>query len=373
MKKKIHTKKKKIIFSSYDNIHNPFYAGGGAVAIHQVTTRLAVIFDIIVITGNYKGAKNRKIGNVFYKHIGPSSFGPKFSQLLFYSILPFYVMKEQFDIWVENFTPPFSTSCLQLFTGKPVIGLVHMLAGRDMERKYKLPFQLVEKKGLALYKYFIVLRETTKRTIEKFNKQAQIFIIPNGVDQVNNLKKSTKDPYILFIGRLEFNQKGLDLLIDAYHTIASKIEEKLLIAGFGTEKDEKRIKQRIMQYGLEQRILLVGKVTGNKKDNLLRNCALVLIPSRFETFSIVALEAMSYGKPLVSFAIQGLDWLPTDCAIKVKPFDIKQYAESMLILLTDHNLRKNMSLLAHKKSLEYSWKNISDAYKKTFLSVLQTL
>lgn len=365
--------KKKIIFSSYDNLRNPFYAGGGAVAIYQVTTRLASMFEIVVITGNYTGAKNKKIENVFYKHIGPSFLGPKLGQLFFYFLLPFYVLNEKYDIWVENFTPPFSTACLQLFTKKPVIGLVHMLSGRDMERKYKLPFRIIEKKGLALYKYFIVLRETTKKTIEQFNKHAKFFIIPNGVNQVTFSENSRKGDYLLFIGRLEFDQKGLDLLIDAYQSISGNITQKLIIAGSGTKKDEFRIKQRIMRYGLEDKIQLVGKVEGKEKDLLLRNCSLVVLPSRFETFSLVTLEAMSYGKPLVSFAIQGLDWMPYGCAVKVQPFDIKQYADAIQNILEDKSLQKKMSNLSYKASLRYSWKNISDAYEKAFLTILQTV
>lgn len=365
--------KKKIIFSSYDNIHNPFYGGGGAVAIYQVTTRLASMFEIVVITGNYKGAKDTKIENVFYKHIGPSFLGPKLGQLCFYFLLPFYVLKEKYDIWVENFTPPFSTACLQIFTKKPVIGLVHMLASRDMERKYKLPFRVIEEKGLALYKYFIVVRETTKKTIEQFNNRAKFFIIPNGVNQVNLLEKSRKGKYLLFIGRLEFNQKGLDLLIDAYKSVSEKITQKLIIAGSGTEKDETQIKQRIKRYGLEDKIQLVGKVAGKEKDILLRNCSLVVLPSRFETFSLVALEAMSYAKPLVTFAIQGLDWVSQECAMKVQPFDIEQFADAIQKVLADRSLQKKMSQFSYTISLRYSWRNISDAYKDAFLTILQTI
>ncbi len=362
--------RKKIIFSTYDDIHNPFYGGGGALAIQQITLGLSSSFDITVITGNYKGAQNKIVDNVFYKRIGPTFLGPKTSQLIFYFLLPFYVKKELFDIWIESFTPPFSTSCLQLFTRKPVIGLVHMLSGRDMERKYKLPFQFFEKKGLTTYKYFIVLQESIKQRIEIINKKAQIFVIPNGVKTVKQTKGQKTKDYIVFMGRLEFNQKGLDLLVDAYHTIASKITTKLIIAGSGSVNDEALLQKRIRKYGLENKIGLIGKVNGVEKDILFRNCRLVVIPSRYETFSLVALEALSYGKPIVSFAIRGLDWLSSRCAKKVKPFDIQQFGEMMYTVLHNTKLQQKMSTAGISVSKQYNWEKIIEQYKKIFTEVI---
>jgi glycosyltransferase involved in cell wall biosynthesis len=373
MYKTITKEKKKLIFSSYDDIHNPFYGGGGALAIHQIVRRLSLIFDVVVLTGNYKGAKNKREENVLYKRIGPTFLGPQISQLVFTFLLPFYVRKEKFDIWVESFTPPFSTTCLQLFTKKPVIGLVHMLAGADMERKYKLPFRFIEEKGLKMYKHFIVVRETTRKIIARINKNAQIYVIPNGVNEAQTFKSQTKKEYILFVGRLEFNQKGLDLLIKAYRYIASKTTKKLIIAGSGSPQDEQKIKKMIHEYGLEKRILLVGKVSGEKKAMLFDKCELVVIPSRYETFSMVALEAMSYGKPIVTFAISGLDWLTYGCALQVKPFDIEKFGNTIYRILESKYLRNKMAKAGRKAVLQYSWEKVSDAYKNTFISILQSL
>lgn len=362
-------KKKKIIFSSYDDIGNPFYAGGGAMAVHHIASKLASSFTITVITGNYKRAKNRMIDGVQYKRIGPSFFGPKLSQLIFSFLLPFYVMKESFDIWIESFTPPFSTSCLQLFTKKPVIGLVHMLSGQDMHRKYKLPFHRFEEKGLTTYNYFIVVRESAGKFIEQVNKKARIFIIPNGVDFKKN-SKSKKQNYILFIGRLEYNQKGLDVLIDAYQHISEKITAKLIIAGSGTAKDEMLLKEKIKTYKLEDRVVLIGKAEGAEKDALFRGCSLVVIPSRYETFSLVALEAMSYGKPIVSFAIRGLDWLPKNCVIQVPPFDRKQFGEAMYQVLSDSSIWKKMAMAGQKIVKKYSWESVVAKYKQAISKVI---
>jgi len=366
--------KKKIIFSTYDDIHNPYYAGGGAVAIAEIAKRLVSEYDVTVITGNYPGAKEERIDGVLYKRMGPSSFGPRRSQLLFHMLLPQYLKKESFDLWIESFTPPFSTSRLQRYTKKPVIGLVHMLSSEDMKRKYKLPFHLVEDRGLKTYNYFIVLTEAFKKKIERVNNNATFFLIPNGVSLVHPAAKREKtEEYILFLGRLEMDQKGIDLLLDGYAHIRSKTKVKLIIAGSGLAHDTKRIEVRIKTLGLQDHVILKGRVAGEEKASLLRNCSVFAMSSRFETFGMVALEAMAYGKPLVSFDIEGLQWIPSSCIIRAKSFDAQQYGEALLRVLNDQTLQNDMSSAALQSVQRYSWDTISEEYRVAIAKVLQNV
>jgi glycosyltransferase involved in cell wall biosynthesis len=356
--------KKKVIFSSYDDIHNPYYGGGGAHAISAIAKRLAPFFDITIITANYPGGKNMREDGVHYKRIGPSSIDPRTGQLVFSSLLPWYATHEEYDIWFESFTPPFSTSFVPLFTKKPVVGLVHMLASEDMERKYKLPFHLVENQGLKTYKNFLVLSEIFKKRIEKINKDAKFFVIPNGVENIIYKKGEKKEEYILFIGRLEFDQKGLDLLLDAYRSICNKTQIKLVIAGSGLEKDIIQLKKVIKDYQLEDRVELVGRVTGETKDLLFKNASFVATSSRYETFSLVTLEAMAYGKPVVTFAIDALQWFPKNCVLQVPPFDVEQFGQAMYRLATEKKLRKQLIANSKKILPNYSWRKIFWQYKE---------
>jgi hypothetical protein len=159
-------KRKKVIISSYDDIKNPYYAGGGAFAIHTLASRLTKNFDVLIFTGTYSGSVDEVVESVQYKRIGCSLFGPRIAQVFYQIALLRIILTQDFDIWFESFTPPFSTSCLQLFTQKPVVGLVHMLAGEDMTRKYKLPFVFFEKLGLKTYRHFVVLSQHFQEKIQ---------------------------------------------------------------------------------------------------------------------------------------------------------------------------------------------------------------
>ncbi|MBX7180163.1 MAG: glycosyltransferase, partial [Saprospiraceae bacterium] len=122
---------------NYDDIKNPYYGGGGALAVHEVAKRLAARqHEVLVLTGKYPGCKDEIIDGVQYKRIGFHLLDARVGQLAFHFSLPWYAARLQYDIWVESFTPPFSTALLPLFTNKPVVGLTHLLGGKAMKLKY---------------------------------------------------------------------------------------------------------------------------------------------------------------------------------------------------------------------------------------------
>ncbi|MBP7832477.1 MAG: glycosyltransferase family 4 protein [Candidatus Levybacteria bacterium] len=352
-----------VVISNYDSLHNPYYGGGGAIAIHEVAKRLKRKHKVTIVYGKHPHSKNHTIDGVTYKHIGLSFLGPKFSQLMFLAILPIYVKIMHYDIWIESFTPPISTALLPIFTKKPVIGLAHSLDGIDKSKEYNLPFHHIESFGLKRYKHFIVLTESVKEKIRQIHPKSTISIIPNGV------KMALKNPriraqHILFIGRIEMNHKGLDLLMEAYKKISHKTELPLIIAGTGTNTNIQQLKDVIKKLNLQKKVKLVGKVTGKKKDKLFRNAAFVVLPSRYDNQPLTAMEAMSYGKPLVTYALEGLRWIPKECAIKAHPLNVDDYAVAMLKLIKNPLLRRRMSAYSTKFAAKFDWDTLAERYSK---------
>lgn len=356
------SKKNRIFFSNYDDLKNPWYSGGGALAIHEVAKRLAKYFDVTVITGKYPNSKNEFIDGVNYKRIGSSLLGPRIGQLIYSFVLLFYVKKEKFDLWFESFTPPFTTGLLPLFTEKPVIGVTHMLSGMDMYRKYKIPFYLFERFGFKFYNRFIVTSQSLMDEVAKYNKKSEIKIIPNGVDVHFDINKNEDKKYIIFIGRIEINQKGLDLLLEAFEKNYNFSNYQLLIAGSGSKKEESILKNIINKSSKSNSVKFLGRVEGDKKDKLLRDADFLVMPSRFESFSMVTLEAFSYGLPVVVFDLENLKWIPQECAIKVKPFDKVELARAIEKLIADPKLRREMGSRAWEFSKDFSWDSIGKKY-----------
>lgn len=357
-------KKKRLVISNYDSLRNIFYSGGGAISIHEIAIRLNSQFEILIVSGKYPGCqKNTEIDGINYCYIGSYIRHPQISQIAYQIFLPFKLKQINFDLWIESFTPPFSTTCLQLFTNKPVIGLVHMLSGADMARKYhsKL-FKLVEDLGIKSYRSIIVTSNEIKEQLLVQNKKAQIFTIPNGTSLP---KKTTAVPNtgnIVFLGRFEINQKGLDLLVRAFALIESQVKAKLIIAGMGTSEQYRSLLNLIKEYKIDNRTILKGKVSGKSKDDLYESASVIVIPSRFETFSLVALESMSHARPLITFDIPGLKWVPSSSRLCIDKFNVTALSAAMLKMINNKKNANLMGTAGKKFSKNYSWDKIAKMY-----------
>lgn len=290
--------------------------------------------------------------------------GPKVGQLLYQLLLPWYVLTKKYDLWIESFTPPISTGLVPLFTKKPVIGLVHMLSGEDMKRKYHIPFDRVESVGLKLYSHFITPSNAIQQSVAKHNKKAEIVVIPNGVtlpQQTGGTKK-----YLLFLGRIEIDQKGIDLLLQGYSSSRKKLPYTLVIAGGGEAKQIQKLNQLIQDYHLEGSVEYRGRVTGQEKLTLLNEAKCLIVSSRFETFSLVSLEALANGVPLITFGIPGLSWIPRHARIIVEAYNSKALGKAMVEIVNDDalaaSLRHNGKIFAKKSS----WESVTKSYA-TFL------
>lgn len=364
--------KPSIVVSSYDDLENPDYGGGGAIAVHEISRRLSKKFRMTVITGRYPHSVDKVVDGVTYLRTGSSLFGPKIAQLLFQLQLPKYLKTLPYDVWIESFTPPFSTTLLQRYTQKPVVGLVHMLSGEDMKRKYHLPFDLVEKAGLKTYRRLVAVSDPLKEKLVRLSPSAEVVTITNGVTRVCRATPDLKDKtHLLFLGRIEINQKGLDLLLSAYKSLSAEYPYPLVIAGSGAKKELHDLKALIKKQGLTGRVRLVGKVNGLQKAELIRHAVCIINSSRFETFSLVALEALACGVPLVCFNITGLNWIPGGCAFRTPVFDLGRLAANILRASRDTSTRKKYIARGLKFSSRFSWDKSARNYASYLTRLLK--
>jgi glycosyltransferase involved in cell wall biosynthesis/LmbE family N-acetylglucosaminyl deacetylase len=358
-----------VVFSNYDDRCNPWYAGGGALAVREVAERLVKNHTVTVLCGAYPGGvKKEIISGVEYRRIGTGVFGPHVGQLVFWALLPWYALRESYDVWIDSFTPPFGPSFVPFVASRPVIGLVHMLPGEDMWRKYWTPFFIVEQFGLRFYRHIIVLTEGMSRKVVRYAPHAIVHIIPNGVSMPAMRPDSPKS-HVLFLGRIEIDQKGLDLLIRAYEMTSHELSLPLVIAGDGTPSEVRRLQNLIAQTPCAGRITLVGRVSGAKKAELLRAAKAVVMPSRRESFGITALEAMSYGTPVVCFNTEHFAWIPANLPFRAKPFDVRDFGDAML-----RAVRAPAAFAERYRMFvaQYNWDAIAEAYRKCIDALTHT-
>jgi glycosyltransferase involved in cell wall biosynthesis len=364
-------KKKKILHFDYDDLANPYAGGGQAKATRQIYSRLSKKYDVDVITGNYPNASDQSIEGINYKRIGIGSFGPSISIISYWLLIPLYALLnlKKNSYVSEFFTAPFSVSFLP-YIAKNVVGCPTFFDPEALSKKYHLPFGFVTRTLIKKYKRIIANSDFIKSRVEKYNPTASISVIPRGIEDDYLQIVPNEGNYFLYIGRIDLFNKGLDLAIDTWVKVVKKYPMyKFIIAGSGKNSDIVSMQKLIESRSLLKTVKMIGQVTGNKKISLYAKCFAVVQPSKFETFSNVALEAMAIQKPLICFDISGLKWIPKDCAFKSEDITTDGLLEQFFICIENKSRRKKTAMKARMYSSKFKWQDVANQYEKVFLAI----
>ncbi len=363
----------RIIHTDTDDLDNPLH-GGQPIRTYEINKRLARHHNITILTSTYAGAKKRVVRNgINYRRLGIRVPGWGLSpHLSFLVLLGPQVKTLPHDIIIEEFTPPLGFCLLPLWTPKPVISMVQWFFFDQWEKRYKLPFfklmSLIARK--EIYRYFIVQTEAMGNTIKRLVPAAVIKKIPCGINRDCFLEAKTPGDFVLYLGRLERIQKGLDILLKAWKIVCS--EEKILLIMAGEGKDRQYLEKVASNYGIHEQVKFVGMVDNVHKRELLRSCRFLVMASRSETFGIVALEAMAAQKPVVAFNIEHLnEVLHKDWSILIDPFDVQQYASAILSLWKNPEYCAFLGQKGQQKAKSYLWDNLAAEQEKFYLEVLE--
>jgi len=117
-----------------------------------------------------------------------------------------------------------------------------------------------------------------------------------------NLKPGRK---ILFLGS-NWLGKGLDVAIKAMSLLPPKMNDAKLMIGGGEKTPTGKIKQLVAEHGIESQVQFLGNVPRSEVLNLMRQCELLIFPSRNEALGVAVLEALSAGLPVVASNVGGI-------------------------------------------------------------------
>jgi hypothetical protein len=185
-----------------------------------------------------------------------------------------------------------------------------------------------------------------------------VAVIPNGVEGSSFSVTSAKQHRLLYLGRLEIAQKGLDLLLEAYASVADRVGAPLVIAGDGP--DRRAIEELINRLGIHDRVELLGRVTGQAKLDLLASSQLLCIPSRYESFGMVAVEALACGTPVLAFEIPCLrEVVPEGAGRLIAPGDVGAYAAALVALAADPDGCREMARRGRSFARRFDWDAIA--------------
>lgn len=363
----------RILHIDPDDLDNPL-SGGGPVRTFEIYRRLARRHEVTVLTPTFPGSTPELVREgIRYVRLGRKIRNHGSSHhITFFFALARAIGRFEHDLLVEDFMPPMSVTMSPLVSRKPLIASVQWFFAEQLSKQYHLPFFLGERYGIRMYRNFIVLTRAMKALIVSRHPKARCEVIPNGVDEaLFDIAPRYDGDFMLYIGRIDFTQKGLDLLLDAYAQIPEAARLPLVMAGDGFEMD--RLKREIARLGLERWVSPVGKVGVQRRAELLRDCRVVCIPSREETFGMVILEACAAGKPVIVFD----KWPMNEVAVKggcelVPPFDVAAFGRAMAhISLADATVLAERGRICREGAAAFRWDAIARQQEAFYESVLE--
>ena len=180
---------------------------------------------------------------------------------------------------------------------------------------------------------------------------------------------------VLYLGRLDREQKGLDIVVEAFASVRQSNQElHLVLAGVDWKDDERLLREQIQSLGLSGEVTFTGAIYGEEKEELLRDCDLFVHPSRWEAgvpFSV--LEAMSYGKPVVvTKEVDREELLAGNKATRVVEGTTKGVADGMSELIEMLAGQRDL-ISAEVRSLcerHFSWRASAELLVKAYLKHL---
>lgn len=220
----------------------------------------------------------------------------------------------------------------------------------------------------------IIVCSMAMKNLLKEKSRSKIVVIPNGIDYDDNNRILTEiklhHPNVLFVGLLQ-DVKGIDILIRAVPLIMRSIPNiYVYIAGSGPCENDLKILAG--ELGVEDNVKFLGFVPKAKKYSYFKSADICIVPSRYESFGIVLLEAMSCGKAVVASRIGGIPEVVEDgrTGILFEPGNVNELANNIVGILKDNDLRQRMGKLGQEKAKKFGWDAIAEETKKFYHDII---
>jgi L-malate glycosyltransferase len=345
---------------------------------HRVTTICYFEFDSKIVA-RFEEAGSQVLLMGLQRGISPLYFLRKFSKLL-RNLKP--------DIVTVQYISPGFLPILASRISVPakVYATIHQL-GSQYGLKEKVIFRL---STLLASRFFCVSNEVEKSWFGKaviydstnpktlLSKHGTVY---NSIDVqaieklciAENLKKikgNIINQSVLRVGcisRLRY-EKGVDILLQAYAQII-KSHPEILLTIIGDGPDMNKLKDLAKKLEIEDKVTFIGALDHEEVIKYITQMDIVVVPSRFEGFGLVAIEAMTCGKPVIATSVGGLTEIIQE-NVNGFSFPVNDYFKLAEIItnIAEHKINlpdetKVKSTVFKRFSFEHFFNNISSFYQ----------
>lgn len=291
-----------------------------------------------------------------------------------------YIKKRQIDklfpVYVKNLDIWHTTYQLSKYIG----GNKHsknVLTIHDLNFLYEnnTPYEIEKKikkhqKRIDRADHIVAISEFAKKdVIAHLNTKGKpVSVIHNGCSLIeykdfNNPLYRPDKPYILAIGTI-IPKKNFHVL----PPILKGNDYELLIAGLTSAYTDKIIEEAKL-HNVEDRVKILGPISGEEKYWYLNNCAAFAFPSLAEGFGMPVLEAMTFGKPVFISNLTSLPEIGGEYAYYFKNFE-PQHMQDVFRMGMNDFADNNKSGLIMEHAAKFNWERCAREYYKIYQSVL---
>lgn len=358
--------KRILIFNWRDTRHN--FAGGAEVYLHELAKRWVKQGNKVTLFCGNDGLCPRSEIIEGVEIIRRGGFYFVYIWAFFYYIFKF---RGRYDVIIdsENGIPFFTP----LFARGKIFLLVHHVHQEVFRKSLKPPLSWIAsflEIKLMPYVYrniqVMTVSPSSKEEIIKYSLASmEPIIVYNGVD-LDIMKPAEKHekPLVAYVGRLKY-YKSLNIFIKAAREVVKSVPDaQFIIAGDGEERNG--LVKLVQKLAMEKHITFVGRVSEEEKTKLYQQAWVFVNPSFMEGWGITSIEANACGTPVVASDVPGLrDSVKHKVTGLLTEYgNVYLFAENITKLLTDKNLRADMSKQAVVWAQKFDWnKSAADGLK----------
>lgn len=250
----------------------------------------------------------------------------------------------------------------------------HWYGGQRSVEQYKGPIR----EAASRAKHIITISESSKRDImENFKiPEEKISVVYNGLkhDFVRMMNYACegkeKRNYILSVCSLIPN-KNIFGLIQGFRHYCEKFhdeETQLFLVGQVDDKEKVRLKEQADDIG--KRITFTGYVAENELAELFIGAKCFIYPSFYEGFGLPVLEAMAFGKAVITSATSSLPEVGGDAVCYCNPYEIETISDALYKVLQNDSFRKELELKGLKRAAFFSYEKAAEQLLQVYRKIL---
>lgn len=236
--------------------------------------------------------------------------------------------------------------------------------GRTLERLLMPP-------SLRTAAAVIAVSEATRQDLIEYMPplESKTVVIPGAAFEpsVSPPIETNRSRNILFVGTFE-PRKNVPGILKAFAQLIRNgiTSHRLLLAGNPGWKED--IPGLVTSLGLTEHVDVIGPVEQPTLEELYLKCDFVVQPAFYEGFGLPILEAMKFGKPVITSNISAMPEVAGNAALLVDPYSVESITNAMKRLITDPDLYRTLASRTRNQASKFSWDQTAMAILKVLES-----